>query len=137
MSLFMNDDIQNTSEKLIGTLNQLVSKPEQIYPDLGRDYPLLLQELDRSTRESAASADNMSSGGSLDSIDLVIDESVRITDNFNSSFTSMYSRDGELFEIIQRGISEMATSISGSLFSASFQCSTLTRCLASSRTSRG
>jgi len=103
----MKDDIQNIKEKLTSRLNELVDHTEQIYLDLGRDYPLLLQELNRSVSESSHSADSESRCGSFDSIDTIIAEVSQITAQFKNSLTSLYKRDGELFEIIERGISEM------------------------------
>lgn len=105
----MKDNIPEIKEKLIQNLNRLVEKTETIYLNLGRDYPLLLQELDKSVQKSSSSADSLKEGGSLSSIDQIIGEGTQITDQFNNSFTSMYSRDGELFEIIERGISEMSS----------------------------
>jgi len=106
----MKDNINDIRDQMIHKLNKLVDNSEQIYLDLGRDYPLLLKELDESIKTSSTSVDNLSgSGGSLETVDLIIDEGNKIIENFNNSFTSMYSRDGELFEIIKRGVTEMGT----------------------------
>jgi len=106
----MKDDINSIRDQLIKKLNQLVQHSEEIYLNLGRDFPQLLNELDESVRVSSSSVENLKSrNGSFDSIDGIIDEGNNIIDDFNNSFTSMYSRDGELFEIIKRGISEMGT----------------------------
>lgn len=105
----MKDNINSIRIQLNEKLNVLVKSTEQIYLDLGRDFPLLLNELDKSITESSSTAGRMKSGKNLDSIDSIIDEGDRIIDNFNEAFTSMYSRDGELFEIIKRGVTEMGT----------------------------
>lgn len=106
----MKDTINDTREQLIQKLDKLVQSTEKIYLDLGRSYPLLLSELDESIKKSSSSTDALfRSGNSLDTIDLIISEGDQIIDNFNRSFTSMYSRDGELFEIIRRGVTEMGT----------------------------
>ena len=106
----MKDNINEIRDKLIQKLDNLVQNSEQIYLNLGKDFPLLLNELDESVKISSSAVENIkNSGGSFESIDLIINEGNNIIDNFNEVFTSMYSRDGELFEIIKRGVSEMGT----------------------------
>ncbi|MBB6481104.1 hypothetical protein [Spirochaeta isovalerica] len=103
----MKDDIQQIKEKLIKRLNELVEKTEEIYLNLGRDYPQLLQELNRSISESSESVNSAGRFSSAGSIDAIIDEASQITIQFKDSLFAIYKRDGELFEIIERGISEM------------------------------
>nr|MDA3811133.1 methyl-accepting chemotaxis protein [Spirochaetaceae bacterium] len=106
----MKDNIQSIRDQLIQKLNKLVKNSEEIYLDLARDFPLLLHELDESVRLSTSSIDNLkSNNGSFESIDLIINEGNQIIDYFNNAFKSMYSRDGELFEIIKRGVTEMSS----------------------------
>lgn len=103
----MKDDIQDIRKRIISELDRLVDGTEQIYLDLGRDYPLLLQELNRSVELSSETVSNLKNIGSRESIDQIIDEGNSLTDEFNGSFSAMYSRDGELFKIIQQGVREM------------------------------
>ncbi|MBN2658213.1 MAG: hypothetical protein JXR86_14230 [Spirochaetales bacterium] len=103
----MKDDIQQIKEKLTKRLNELVTKTEQIYLDLGRDYPQLLQELNRSISESSSSVSGAGSCASTGSIDTIIAEATEISSQFKDSLAALYKRDGELFEIIDRGIAEM------------------------------
>lgn len=106
----MKDNINYTREQLIQKLDILVQSTETIYLDLGRNYPLLLGELDESIENSSSSIEVLSNnGGSIDAINLIISEGDQIIDNFNDAFTTMYSKDGELFEIIRRGVTEMGT----------------------------
>ncbi len=106
----MKDTINYTREQLIQKLDKLVQSTEKIYLDLGRNYPLLLNELDESIKNSSSSTQVLSNkDDSIDAIELIINEGDQIIDNFNEAFTSMYSKDGELFEIIRRGVTEMGT----------------------------
>ena len=106
----MKDNINDIRHQLTQKLNNLVDSSEQIYLDLARDFPQLLKELDESVKNSSSTVNYLKgSGGSLDSIDLIIEEGNRIIDNFNNAFSSMYSRDGELFEIIKQSVTEMGT----------------------------
>ncbi|MBI9098981.1 MAG: hypothetical protein JEY91_10920 [Spirochaetaceae bacterium] len=104
----MKDNINDVREQLIGKLNKFVQNTEHIYLNLGRDYPLLLNELDESVQKSSSSTDRLSHyGGSLETIESIITEGDKIIGDFNEAFTSMYSRDGELFDIISQGVTEM------------------------------
>lgn len=107
----MKNDIHKIREQLIDKLDKLVQSTEKIYLNLGRNYPLLLTELDTSIIKSSSSIEILKSthNGPFDEIDLIISEGDRIIDNFDEVFTSMYSRDGELFKIIRRGVTEMGT----------------------------
>jgi len=106
----MIDRIQNIREQLINKLDKLVQSTEEIYLNLGKDYPRLLTELDKSINRSTSSTENLTASiGSSDPIELIIVEGDKIISNFNEAFKSMYSRDGELFEIIRRGVTEMGT----------------------------
>lgn len=101
------DNSLQIREQLNSRLNGLVQSTENIYLQLGRDYPLLLQELEKSVINSSDAVSSLRKDGSLSSIDHIISEGASLTDQFNKSFTEMYSRDGELFEIIQNGIAGM------------------------------
>ncbi len=104
----MKDNINETRNQLIKKLDILVENTEILYLDLGKGFPLLLNELDKSIKNSSSAVDSLkSAGGSFESIDLIIDEGNLIVDNFDKVFTAMLSRDGELFEIIKHGVNEM------------------------------
>jgi hypothetical protein len=106
----MKDKINDIRNKIIGKLNALVESSEEIYLNLGKDYPLLLKELDNSVKKSSSIIENFNgSGGSLKAVDQIINEGNSIIENFNNSFTSLYSRDGELFDIIKRGVAEISS----------------------------
>jgi hypothetical protein len=105
----MKDKINDIRNKIIGKLNALVESSEEIYLNLGKDYPLLLKELDNSVKKSSSIIENFNgSGGSLKAVDQIINEGNSIIENFNNSFTSLYSRDGELFDIIKRVVAEIS-----------------------------
>lgn len=103
----MKDDINKVKDIIISHLDDLVQKTEAIYLSLGRNYPLLLQELDRSIKGSSVSVNEEEGIDSLESVDTIISEAAYIAGNFKNSLAALYKRDGELFEIIDRGISEM------------------------------
>lgn len=106
----MKDNIIEIRDQLTVRLDRLLQNSEKIYLNLKKDYPLLLKELEDSIKNSSDTVETLKkSGCSVEVIDLIIDEGKIIIENFNNSFTSLNSRDGELFDIINRGIREMRT----------------------------
>jgi hypothetical protein len=106
----METRLSYTRDELIGRLNTLVGSTESIYLHLGRLYPEIVREMNRSLEESAKAVDSMRQGSTIEAFLHDISGSVRdFVGSLKTTLEEMSGQDSEALRALNTVIGQLSS----------------------------